>query len=75
MKSIATPQQDKNEISFPCLMITKTHMTIVLFTEPNVGVVVYQNATGHIVGVCKNQWDMSLFEYYNGSVTLSNDKD
>ena len=68
-----TLQQKPVKIKYPFLGIHTQLNTIVLFTEPNVGVCVYAGtASLNFIGQYKTTWSTDLFESYNGTVTLEN---
>ena len=69
-----TLKEQPVKIKYPYLGISKNNCTIVFFTEPSVGVCVYAGTTPrNFVGEYKTTWNMSVFEPYNGTVTLEND--
>lgn len=53
-------------------MIATCDKTIVLFESDGVGMQVSPDEYEYI-GFCSSEWDMSMFEDFHGSVTLSND--
>lgn len=57
---------------FPKLMKCKHYNFIVLMSSKKTGVVVSNNAY-YEVGFISATWDMSCFEDFNGSITLSNE--
>lgn len=58
---------------FPKLMISKKN-TIVLFEDNGLGTCVATGGSLNPLGVFANDWDMTMFEDFNGSVCLENDK-
>lgn len=72
MKSTVNSNELKNSKPFPKLMITKIG-TIVLFTQSSVGICVSKGDSDNRVGAFFNNWDMSQFTDFNGTVTLQND--
>ena len=56
---------------FPKLMTNESGL-VVFFLAPSSGVVVYPNSRQDI-GHYANNWLMSFFEDFDGSVTISND--
>lgn len=60
-----------NEINFPKLMISSKDL-IVLFTEPEIGTVVFSSNGLHSVGEHYEGWLMPNFKDFNGVVELSN---
>jgi hypothetical protein len=47
---------------------------VVLFTEPKVGVVIFDEDDYQELGYHSTYWDMVCFEDYDGSITLQNVK-
>jgi hypothetical protein len=68
----ATEQQQK-EVPFPKLMKHKFSDSVVLFEEPKKGTIIIPSprASGGIGTVCY-EWDMAVFEDFEGSLTLTN---
>ena len=76
MKSKLVEKQKNN---YPCLKesieVDGKGKMIVLFTEPNKGVVVYSTwSCGNSIGELSNTWNEGNFHIYNGEVILSNDE-
>ena len=68
-----TLQQKPVKIKYPFLGISEHNNTIVFFTEPDIGVCVYAGTTSrNFVGEYKTTWVMTVFNPYNGTVTLEN---
>lgn len=68
-----TLQEKPVKTKYPYLGIFTRDNVIVFFTEPDVGVCVYAGANPrNFVGEYKTTWNMSVFEPYNGTVTLEN---
>lgn len=60
--------------TYPFLGVSRKNKTIVLFTDPCVGVCVYASKTsGSDLGEFSDDWDMDCFELYTGTITLEND--
>lgn len=76
MKIVLNKTEKKPEIKFPCLMISSTSDTIVLFFDNKEGTVVWcleDSSTDCEVGEYYDGWNMNIFSPYTGTVTLSND--
>ena len=74
MYSIATPQEQIQDPKYPCLMIGGDGEDIVLFLRDREGIVVGLPSRNFHIGYYDNEWNMSKFVPYNGTVTLSNTK-
>ena len=73
MKSIVNTPKDKfKEIKYPHLLIGKDDDEIVLFVESRIGTVVSDGGP-HKIGFYCESWAMDEFEFFNGTVELSND--
>lgn len=72
MKSTITKAHNKNIRKYPFLGISKIHKFVVLFYEECTGMVVTENDCYSVGMYFKNGWDMSMFEPFNGEITLSN---
>ena len=64
-------------VSFPCLMISITHETIILVTSKStintfIGTCVNTGTSTNTIGKYSKDWSMSCFILYEGDVTLSN---
>jgi hypothetical protein len=59
---------------FPKLMESKITDLIVLFSQPEIGVIVFKPETNSIFGLgCyEKDWKMINFTDYNGEITLKN---
>lgn len=61
-------------IEFPCLMVSNTYGTIVLFSDKVNGLAVH-NGSGPFsdaINKCLGVWDITCFRIFNGTITLSN---
>jgi hypothetical protein len=67
-----TVSEPKAGIKYPCLMIGSRTGVIVLFNNYGEGTVVNETEY-HDTGYASEDWDMSQFTPYNGTVTLQND--
>lgn len=71
MKSIVKPFPISiNSRPFPKLMKGKDTKTVVLFSSPNRGMVVFRSAH-HELGRYSTDWAMDRFEDFFGEVTLT----
>lgn len=61
----------ENETKFPKLMISPNNL-IVLFTEPEIGTVVFCQHGFHNIGTYEENWLMQNFKDFDGIVELSN---
>ena len=57
--------------TYPSLMRGNKGL-IILFTNPEVGVVMHAGDSAWRVGSYSDDWIMANFSYYNGTITLSN---
>lgn len=65
----------ENEIKYPCLMRSKDSGCIVLFTERETGVCLYEGRSNIcFIGEHYNKWNVNYFEPFNGTLTLSNEE-
>jgi hypothetical protein len=71
MKIEITEPSDKEEVKFPCLMISKNGR-IVLFHAYEKGIALNDWASSNI-GDYSESWFMPTFKPFKGKVTLSND--
>lgn len=74
MKSTHTKHQVDPIIKYPCLMTNGNF--IVLFTQAGIGTVItilFEHDTSIEIGYHCDQWTLSNFVLYNGTITLSND--
>lgn len=55
---------------YPCLKIHENGITVVLFTNAGIGTVIQASPSGHM-GFHRKDWDEKTFEYFTGTVTLS----
>ena len=70
MKSVI--EENKTQIKYPCLMMSKQTLAVVLFVSPSIGTTVSEGL-GSCLGYHTSSWDMNCFEHFHGTVTLSND--
>lgn len=73
MNSTKNEKKKNKAILFPCLMTTKNGC-VVLFTNYRFGTVVNVGMDGnkYTLGEYHDTWEMTMFDEYNGEVTLSN---
>lgn len=74
MKITVNEEKGKNLVEYPCLMVSKDGDIVILFVSEGRGLVI--NALGDCewgIGAYYDDWTMSRFEPFNGSITLSND--
>ena len=65
--------KEKAISSYPCLMKSK-YGTVVLFSDEGVGTVVGNSGNSpYELGAYYKDFNMEMFEYYNGEITLKND--
>ncbi len=70
---VEVKEKTEKEIEYPCLMKSDDGMTV-LMTSDKVGIVIIDRLDcDWNVGYYHNDWTMSRFKLFNGSVTLSND--
>ncbi len=64
-------QEHKDEPNeYPC--IKKLGLaSVVLFTAPRTGILLYSNSNAGRIGRYDNSWVEELFEPFNGSITLT----
>ena len=75
MKSVIKTNDLKGEIKYPRLMITEWDdgdKMVVLFSQKNVGTVVYSTYTGWKLGDSNDSFNEAYFEPFNGTIELSN---
>ena len=66
-------EKEKEKPSYPCLMKSKYGL-VVLFSKECVGTVVgYSEKSPYELGAYYKDFNMEIFEYYNGEITLKND--
>lgn len=66
-------EKEKAKPSYPCLMKSRNG-TVVLFSDEGVGTVVDNSENSpHELGAYYKDFNMDIFEYYNGEITLKND--
>ena len=66
-------KKEKAKPSYPCLMKSE-YGTVVLFSDEGVGTVVGDSENSPFeLGTYYNDFNMDIFEYYNGEITLKND--
>lgn len=72
MKSVV--EKEEENIKFPILMEFVNHSPkfIVLFSQPNCGMVVSSENSTHNLGSYRTDWRMELFNPFKGKVTLFN---
>jgi hypothetical protein len=73
MKSQIVEVGSKKVLDFPKLMQGKMSGVIVLFNQVKVGQVVCGECCGHKIGDYANEWCMSKFKDFNGTIKLSNE--
>ena len=73
MKSKLKPKKTKDEIQYPCLMVSDD--LVVLFSSCRKGMTISQSLEypNYKIGHYSATWDMPRFKVYSGSVELSND--
>ncbi len=64
--------ENDKEPKFPKLMISKSRKSVVLFTGPREGMVVYGEGMGLSSVMYCSIWDMGYFKDFDGKVILSN---
>ncbi len=73
MKSTLVPRQPEDKRSeYPCLKILRRLSQVVLFTEPNTGMVIHTLSVLNETGSYSDDWPEEMFNLYNGEVVLSN---
>jgi hypothetical protein len=70
MKSVKTNKEPRK--NFPKLMTSRHTGSVVLFTKKGVGTVVHTGTSNNVMGDVSQDWDMSAFVDFNGSVCLEN---
>ncbi len=76
MKVVINNSNEKKELPFPKLMISKDSGTVVLFSEDGIGTqlnVDISRVDYAFIGTHSRSWAMKLFTDFTGSITLSND--
>lgn len=68
MNTIILP--DPATITYPMLMINSDANTVVMFTDHGEGVVIACSSGTYSAGNCCNQWAMSRFSPFTGSITI-----
>ena len=73
IKSTITADCGEQGIEYPCLRFDPSDGEVVLFTEESEGTTVHGGTrlidrSGHY----SDDWDMSLFKPFNGTITLTN---
>ena len=72
-KKIETKKEDSN--IYPCLKYLVRYDLVVLFTDPNCGMVVYCDEAyidQYPVGESRTDWLEDSFNIYDGTIELSN---
>jgi hypothetical protein len=72
MKVEVKEKEKKQEIKFPCLMISSCG-SIVLFSEQNEGTLLLDNKGVYGIAYYDDSWIMDKFKPFHGQITLSND--
>ncbi len=75
MRSTLINKEEKaREIEYPCLMTahTSSGSKVVLFTDKHCGIVVYSEGNHQPIGHYSEDWDMSCFTPFDGTIELSN---
>lgn len=72
MKVVINNSNEKKELPFPKLMISKDSGTVVLFSEDGIGTQL-NRVDYAFIGTHSRSWAMKLFTDFTGSITLSND--
>lgn len=74
MKSVKITNDFKGEIKYPMLMTAhnSSGAIVVLFKEQNYGTVVYSERRGQPIGHYSEDWDMSGFFPFDGTIQLTN---
>jgi hypothetical protein len=71
MKIEVNNKEQNTEIEFPCLMISDDSECIVLMHKEEIGIALkHENQE---IGYFSNNWDMSEFKPFKGTITLSNE--
>ena len=78
MKSVIKTNDLKGEIEYPCLMTVdnvdnSSGAIVVLFTNNHFGTVVYSERKGQPIGYSSEDWVISDFTPFNGTIQLTND--
>ena len=73
MKSQIVGVESKKVLPFPKLMKSIDTNVIVLFYKPKEGQIVNGESYGHKVGFFLNEWNMTYFKDFNGTINLSNE--
>lgn len=71
MKSKIIEKEVEEKVEYPCLMKSKKHGHVILFTDLGNGVVV-SSSDDYRIGQKSDFWDMACFEPFNGIIELSN---
>ena len=74
MESVIKTNDLKGEIKYPCLMTTHSRILsiVVLFNDRRCGVVVYSEWKFQPIGFYSEEWVMSGFTPFDGTIELSN---
>ena len=74
MESVIKTNDLKGEIKYPCLMTadSDSEAIVVLFTKKQYGTVVYSEREEQPIGYYIEEWAMSGFTPFNGTIELSN---
>lgn len=73
MKSVIKSNQEiKKEKSFPKLMQSKESGNVILFTEKEKGILVFEGDTYYGLGHFSKSWNMDNFIDFEGNIILSN---
>lgn len=73
MKSDIDLSLDKEEVVYPILKVNGNKTFVVLFTAPNLGVVVYSNNdSAQELGCWYDKWVEGSFSKFLGKVTIKN---
>lgn len=75
MKSVIKTNDLKGEIEYPCLMTVdnSSGAIVVLFTKKHCGTVVYSERKEQPIGYSSEDWVISDFTPFNGTIQLTND--
>ena len=72
--TLINKQEIAREIKYPCLMTAHSNLgaIVVLFTKKDFGTVVYSERKEQPIGYYIEDWAMSGFTPFNGTIELSN---
>jgi hypothetical protein len=71
MESILIQNKEDRRPEYPCLKVGRNSGSIVLFSAPKKGTVVFAKEKSiHDLGNYSDGWDMNLFEPFDGQVKL-----